>query len=392
MENNASNYKTRTMFTPMVNPSVDGMWQMGIDLGYSGNKIYAQNKVACFPFYGKRVRGEMMMTQSDDTDIWYQDGITKEIWAVGETAINMMTSSETNDNAVSMYSRNRYEDPMFLVMLRVSLGIGLMGNTFGSSLGKELFIRTGLPADYMQDEDVLRDVFCQHHVFALKVGNTSRWETFDIELDEEHVSVISQPKGTLLSTMLEDDGEYASDGAKIQKERTLILDGGFNTIDLIRMANGFLDDQPVTFNDMGMKQVFLETSASIEKQYREHIEVPYMQYILKTGKAVGYDRKTRSSYDIDVSKILSENSKKICLQVIDKLRTMYNELKDVDNLVVTGGTGEAWWDIIKEELSGLHSLNVIPGNKNSSFPFTFSNVRGYYLSQYRQLKKKAKRG
>ena len=145
-------FKTKTMIRPKENPSVEGKFLVGIDVGYSGCKIFSQNKVALFPCYARQVDGELLAASYDDTDIWYQDAKTKQTWAVGETAIGMMSSRETNDNAMSMYSRSRYEDPMFLVILRVGLAIGMMKNDFGSAQDKELFVETGLPAAYMMDE------------------------------------------------------------------------------------------------------------------------------------------------------------------------------------------------------------------------------------------------
>ena len=154
--------------------------------------------------------------------------------------------------------------------------------------------------------------------------------------------------------------------------------------------NGIIDANHISYDTLGMKQVFLETAAAVEKKYREHIEVPYMQYILKSGLLQGYDRKTHSTVEIDISGILEEMSKTVCHRAIDKLRAMYNNLLDLDYLIVTGGTGEAWWNIIQDEFKGVKTLKVLSGNENSSLPFTFSNVRVYYFFLYRSLKKRSK--
>lgn len=380
-------FKTKTMIRPKENPSVEGKFLVGIDVGYSGCKIFSQNKVALFPCYARQVDGELLAASYDDTDIWYQDAKTKQTWAVGETAIGMMSSRETNDNAMSMYSRSRYEDPMFLVILRVGLAIGMMKNDFGSAQDKELFVETGLPAAYMMDEWALKDAFCQNHEFAVKIGNNP-WQKFNFSLDEDHVMVTSQPKGTLYSSIISENGDFVENSARILKSRALIFDAGFNTLDLVRNMNGIIDSNCISYDDLGMKEVFMETAATVEKKYHEHIEVPYMQYILKTGILQGYDRKARSTIDIDIAAILDEKNEAVCRRAINKIRGMYNDLLDMDYLIVTGGTGEAWWNIIKDEFKGLRTLTVLSGNENSDLPFTFSNVRGYYFYLYRTIKKK----
>lgn len=381
------NFKTKTIIKPKVNPSVDGKFLVGIDVGYSGCKIFSQNKVALFPCYARQIDGELISASYEENDIWYQDAKTKQIWAVGETAIGMMSSRETNDNSVAMYSRSRYEDPMFMVILRTGLAIGMMKNMYGNYVDKELFVETGLPAAYATDEYALKDAFCQEHEFAVKVGNNP-WQKFKFELDEDHVFVTSQPKGTLYSSIINENGDFIENGSKILKSRALIFDAGFNTLDLVRNMNGVIDSNCVSYDDLGMKEVFIETASVVEKKYREHIEIPYMQYILKTGILQGYDRKTRSTVEIDIAGILDEKNRDVCYRAINKIRGMYNDLLDMDYLVVTGGTGEAWWHMIKDEFKGLKSLTVLSGNENSDLPFTFSNVRGYYFYLYRTVKKK----
>ena len=57
----------------------------------------------------------------------------------------------------------------------------------------------------------------------------------------------------------------------------------------------------------------------------------------------------------------------------------YGNLMDYQYLLVTGGTGESRFNQIKERLSGLSKLEVIPGNLNTpDLPFAYSNVIGYY--------------
>lgn len=384
-----NDFKTKTMIKPQVHPNVEDAFLVGIDIGYSGCKIFSQNKVAIFPCYARQIDGELISSNFEDTDIWYQDAKTKDIWAVGENAIGMMSSRETNDNTVSMYSRSRYEDPMFMVILRTGLAIGMMKNMYGSYQNKELFVETGLPAAYMLDEYALKDAFCQEHEFAIKVGNNN-WQKFKFTLDEDHVFVTSQPKGTLYSSIMTENGDFVEDYNKILKSRTLIFDAGFNTLDLVKNMSGVISNDCISYDDLGMKQVFIETAAEIEKKYHERIEIPYMQYVLRTGVLQGYDRKTRSTIEIDIAATLEEKNREVCLRAIKKIRGMYNELLDLDYIVVTGGTGEAWWHLMKDEFKGLRTLTVLAGNENSDLPFTFSNVRGYYYYLYRSVKKKRK--
>ena len=55
-------------------------------------------------------------------------------------------------------------------------------------------------------------------------------------------------------------------------------------------------------------------------------------------------------------------------------------------LVITGGTGAAWYDMYADYFKGMKGLQVIPGNCNDGLPMMYSNVRGYYMLRYMELK------
>ena len=68
-----------------------------------------------------------------------------------------------------------------------------------------------------------------------------------------------------------------------------------------------------------------------------------------------------------------------------KLYEVASYFNDYEVLIVTGGTGAAWFDFIKEKLSGMDGLDIIfSGNDGNSLPIYMANVRGYYMSAYRR--------
>ena len=64
------------------------------------------------------------------------------------------------------------------------------------------------------------------------------------------------------------------------------------------------------------------------------------------------------------------------------------DLSSYRYLIVTGGTGAAWAETIKEKMKGLSTLNICFANTNdTSISIIFSNVRGYYMNRYGILAK-----
>ena len=74
---------------------------------------------------------------------------------------------------------------------------------------------------------------------------------------------------------------------------------------------------------------------------------------------------------------------KAVLQAMEKAKNITNSFRDFSYLIISGGTGEAWFPQIKEYLSGLKNLTVLAGNmQDPSIPFLYANVRGYYFYRY----------
>ena len=76
------------------------------------------------------------------------------------------------------------------------------------------------------------------------------------------------------------------------------------------------------------------------------------------------------------------------MEAFQRARAITNTFRDYKYIIVSGGTGEAWYEMIKDALSKMNNLEILPGNLNSpDLPFIYANVRGYYLYRYSLLKK-----
>ncbi|MBQ6213300.1 MAG: hypothetical protein IJJ57_10475, partial [Ruminococcus sp.] len=90
----------------------------------------------------------------------------------------------------------------------------------------------------------------------------------------------------------------------------------------------------------------------------------------------------------EIADIVDKCSHDICMEAINSIRTIYNNLLEYQYLLITGGTGDAWFKIIKEYFSKMEGLNVVAANRTTKIPQIFSNVRGYYLYSVNKLNAK----
>lgn len=380
-------FKTKTKFIDIDRRICGEFWPVALDIGYSGVKGISPNMTYCFPSYAiKRQPGETMVGELNNEDILYQDCETGAEWRVGESAIETITSNSTNDANEALYGRERYFSDMFKVIARVGMGIGMMDNKYGSPVGKTPAIQTGLPPAYLKgDTSLLKEVLSGKHHFKIKLGKRPTWQEFQFELPEENIGIMAQPMGTLISISTK-DGKTISEAKKYFNSNVLIFDPGFGTFDIFDIKNRVISNY-YSFSDLSMKQILIDTCDEIYNTYKTEISVAAMQKYLKDGKIKVFDRNERRTQLVPFDSILEKASNNICDTALKKTMELFNNLIDHDYLIITGGTGAAWSDIIRKYFVGMETLEVISGNQNEDLPHIFSNVRGYYYYLVGKLRK-----
>ena len=382
-------FRTRTETIARKNGNIPDVWEIALDLGYSAVKLFSPNKVACFPSYAKRVNTDLQFAGGIPKEsILYRNLDTDEMWVIGAIAQNLISTGDTSDSESSLYGRERYNNPMFYVIMEAGLGIAMHENAYGSPGNSKIVVQTGLPERYMADEPYLKDVIAGPHNFALKIGSGD-WIVFRFTISKDDVYVMSQPKGTLFSVCIGKDGKFHPDADKYLSSSVLIFDPGFGTFDIFPIMSGVVKEGE-TFTDLGMKRIFQETSKLIQENFNVDVPVPAMQKPLETGIVRYVDPKEFRSDEYDFTSLLVQANEKICKEAISRMAASF-KLIDYNYLIVTGGTGAAWFDIIKEKFKNFSTLKILQGNQNDDLPFIYSNVRGYYLYRFNILGKELRK-
>lgn len=384
-------FKTKTIMQPRNNPSTDNYWGVALDVGYSAVKVFSPNIIASFPSYAKKMEygyADKPFGGLEKSFIAYRDESGNE-YIVGAHAQDKIKISDADNSTATMYVADRFYSPEFKVISRVGLALGLMKNQYNDPTGKFLHVQTGLPPEYMTNFiDDIKDVFIGHHDFQVKFG-ANEWNAFSFDISEENFGVMPQPMGTLISIATDSNGGALPNAKKYFSSNLLIVDPGFGTLDTFDIKNHFLDSPPKTWNNLGMLRVLQEMQNLIRQEYHQNIPVPAMQKILGDGYfKTKIDKRTMRQKLVDITDFLTKASNIVCAEAIETINGYYNYLQDVDYLVVTGGTGAAWFDMIKDFYKGLTSLTIINGTENENIPAIFANVRGYYMQQLNTLKKR----
>lgn len=385
---NTLSFKTATEIVQKNNVSIENYWPMAIDYGFSATKGISPNMIYRFPSYARETTGTLI-GESRDTDIQYkgEDGI---VWNVGQMAQDMIVKGESVDAAAMLYGRNRYFTPMFKVIIRAGLALGMMGNNNGSPIGRTIVLQTGLPPEYIEeDTSKLKKSISGHHSFYLKIGR-GQWTPFDIDLLEENIYVMPQPLGSVYSAICNEKAGFISEAKDILTSDLLVFDGGFGTFDVAEIKSRQIDKtRMMTDEALGMKAILQLTTDKIFRKYNTKIKVPEFQKCLGDGFFKTFDEENMRTTQIRFADILEESSREICMKMLGKTKTMYNNFIDYKYIIVTGGTGAAWYEYITSYLSGMEGLHVIGANRNEILSHVYSNVRGYYMYLVNNIRRAA---
>ena len=389
----AQDVMTKTKYIKRDNKSPrDDVYLIAMDIGYSSVKVFSPETVAIFPSYAVRDIGNGTAGTLSNDYIQYENLDTGEKWFVGKMAQDGLSDDDTSVSESSLYGRDRYRDPMFRVIAECGLGIACMHNQDRSYNAKTICIETGLPPRYIStgspDCAELTKTLSGKHRFALKIGQKEAM-LFDLSIDAENVHIMPQPMGTLFSVSVDRNNTLIPEAAKYFNKNVLIFDGGFGTLDFYPIKAHVIQKSE-TYNTLGMKRVLEEATETIRNRYQKDISVPAMQKYLERGTFRYFEPATLTTRDEPLEEIITECSKKVCREAIEKMMQVYR-LYEYDYLIVTGGTGAAWLEQIREHLKNMSTLTIVDGAQNDTLPGVFANVRGYYMFRYSDLVSRGKR-
>ena len=381
-------FNPATKYIPVSNLRKSRDWPLALDIGYSGVKGMSPNASYCFPAFARETDSSIIGNPSA-SDITYSDETGRQ-WFVGALAQSQLRANDTTDSSSTLYERNRYFSPMFLVLARVGMALGLKSNDHGMPDSSNIYFQTGLPPAYLAgDSPLLMDALEGRHVFSIKCGKGD-WQEYDITLNRNNMHILEQPMGAVFSASKLDDGSTVPGpgGRPIVNERILVLDGGFGTLDTISIFNRYLENNMNSFSGLGMKGVLGMFRDSLLNQHGIEVSVHAMQQALSDGYIVKTNKREHTQEKMPIFDLLSECNRAICLQAMDRIDAAYDFLSAHRFLLLAGGTCAAWKEIIEERYAGMTNLGIISADQNDNLGPVFSNVRGYYLYRALSLGKK----
>lgn len=373
-------FATKTILKSRKNSCPQTDYLIALDIGYSAVKGFSPNKVFCFPSFVHRTTADQRLSSND---IQYRD--EEGVWCVGDSAMKMMTTRDLSTSDDILYARQRYLTKEFKILARTGIGLGMLPNEFGT-VGKKIpVLQTGLPPKYIRaDSPIIREAFSGRHEFSIRIGD-SEWQDYDFEFSSGNIFVMSQPMGSFYSVSLDRNARQVTTAGSYFTDGTVVFDGGFGTLDICSARAGMLEDSNTI--ELSMKEVMHRTADEIYHLHGIDCQTYEILNALKTGEVKTFDPIRKRENVLRFDAILQKHNKAVCMEALEKVDSIYNNLIDYRNLIVGGGTGEAWYSMIKDAMKSRSWLNIVPSTVNDDLPSVFSNVRGYYMYRMGQLRR-----
>lgn len=381
------NYRTKNEFIQKNYPELPDAQIIGVDGGYSSFKAATGKSLFAFPSAVKMSGGQEILAKLPANTIRIQDNNSGEEYFVGDLAEDLLSPKEIDAlSDDSMYSRYHYTSPNFRRLMTAALGCAVLKN--GAENKSEIYVCSGVPTEYTADAPMLQDVISGDYSLNVAIGG-GNFVPVKFHVAQENVYISEQAKASLIPIVYDNNGQIIRSRMDIYGGPTIIDDNGFMTEDILTLEHNILSPVKTSRTDTGMHAVY---EAVIKDMIAENpgvkCKIHELPKFLEAGiyKYMDFASFSQKTFDFTPSiekynKLLAEKSVK------ELINSKGADIANYKYLILTGGTNELRYNMIKDALRGLPDLTIYRGNENDpTVPMRYSNSIGYYILQLLRLR------
>ena len=314
--------------------------------------------------------------------VHYIEGKEHLVGAYAATYLNENRSNVANGREESERLNDTFEtfktiDKQILIMSAIARGLIVYAQKAGNKFvrldknsdgtydvnvnGSEIYVGVALPHDAVDSSwSYIENWLKEEHTFKLETADA----TYNLKLDTHRAIAGSQVIAALYGVMTDDDGKQLEDEDGILDSKRLpaiVIDGGYRTLGIAHFTSVQMVDSSDSNLTFAMWNIYENVAKRIrEETGRENITSMYIkQAMRKEDQTVHYRDKNGKSMSLDAGEYVRKETRKVCEQMMQELRNKFDDLLEVKTIIVTGGTGMAYYEHIKECLLDSEWINVM---------------------------------
>ena len=372
---------------------------LAIDPGFDSFKVVANGKTFKFPSNVIETDERKMSDYNLREDFMLYKDCFGTTYRVGQYARELIFQNkdvkERSREVEEFYTEQRFTSGDFQVSLRAAIALALEKEGLPSHYDGTIYVMVALPHSCRaRYTPAVVGATAGHHTFSMRLGQGYEKE-YSFTIGDKNVMTVSQTIASIL-------GETSDDHGKINRDKffylsngpTLVLDGGYYTMGIVEVSKGGSVDDSKTESDVrhAMRNVNSQVAREVRK-VRSDIEHYQVEYLLHQNDGVIRYMQDGKAQTLDLKSLREQKIRAVCGDFARYLDEKYNHLLDVRYVLVTGGTGAAFYPhlLAHFEKSGVmdreHILLASSSLCGIENPIEFSIVVGAYKGLMGKLKK-----
>lgn len=219
----------------------------------------------------------------------------------------------------------------------------------------QIIVGVALPNDWVNDAwPVIQKFMTNKHSFMVETELDKY--SLDFQIEPGKSMALSQAICALLGVSSSDDGRQLKNCDVINNLPCIVIDGGYKTAGIFELTKALKVTAAESNTDYAMGNVHKNVASILNTEYgRSNIHDFQIPEIIENedGKInyleEGPDGKKQSK-SVDVKLLVKQEEEAICKQLIEYLNEKFDNLLDIKEVVITGGTGTAYYEHIKKYL------------------------------------------
>ena len=358
---------------------------IAVDPGFDSMKVVANGIVFKFPFNVVET-DERKMTdyRLRDDFMLYQDS-NGGTYRVGQYARELVFDNKSKVD--SFYTEQRFISEEFQVGLNTAIALAIEKNGLCDNQSDlDIYLMVALPHGCRETyAPTIIGLAAGIHKFKLRCGQCKD-KVFRYRISEKNVFTVSQTIAAILGETSDDAGNVDEDKFfYLSNGPTLVLDGGYYTMGMVVVSRGGSVDESKTESDTqhAMSNVN-QLIADAIKDKRPDINHYAIEYLLSKDDGIIRYMADGKAAAIDVHELRRDKVKEVCTSLINYLDNKYNNLLDFKYVLVTGGTGAAFYKQLLDFYSSAGLLDsehlmLTTGMLNDKqYPVEFAITIGAY--------------
>ncbi len=388
--------------------------KIAVDPGFSSLKVVCEGHIFELPQEVIENTGNEDLFVADKKETYAAAEYLGKTYIVGEYARKLLLEDNRQNvmdvNASVLNDFERFSTVYFEVSIMTAIGIALVKycEFTQSSDGQD-----PITVEDLKDCDICLAIAIPHAVYAQgKAGPAGIMrqrvygqKQFTLELSDATYNLDftlrpdigykfqSQVIAALLGTLY-DEYDMTMDllDTDDKAKPILVIDGGYKTVGIFKLSQVDSVEEAESNANFAMALVDEKVAALLAQKGRSDIKPYNIQELYNTKEEIAImDRDTGEAVMSTINEERNEIIKEYCAIMIDYLREKYNNLLPIKQILITGGTGAAYYETFVNYINTTPEMAHLRGKvKLAEYQFMgkeVSPVHAIVVGLYKQFKK-----